>query len=174
MKTLFLLRHAKANRADERLDDHARTLSSRGLQDAMAMAEAISVGGSIPELVLCSSSRRTRETLALVMPYLSPAPEILLQDDLYLASSGTLMRIVSTVDPSLGRIMVVGHNDGLHEFAASLAGSGDPALRQRLRERFPPGSLARLGFPTDQWRDVAPGLGRLDAYLTPRDLICET
>src|SRR5689334_6927644 len=66
MKRLYLLRHAKSSWEDESLADHDRPLSARGRRAAYAVGRYLREHGIEPELVLCSSSTRTRETLARI------------------------------------------------------------------------------------------------------------
>ena len=62
---LFLLRHAKsAWRSFE--NDHDRALSERGLRDAKTLAEHISNSQISFSKILCSTAKRTKETLKLL------------------------------------------------------------------------------------------------------------
>jgi len=137
----------------------------------MAIAEHCAQTGIQPGLVLCSSSVRTRATLALLIPYLS-VPRIQIERGLYLASVRDLFARVSEVDDDTASIMVIGHNDDLHEFAMALAGGGDAALRQRLDTKFPTGALASFDLDIPTWRQLAPGAGALVGLTTPKDLRC--
>lgn len=172
MKTLHLLRHAKSSRDDPKLEDHDRPLNSRGIEDAMAVAEHCATAGLQPDLILCSSALRTRATLGLLIPYLPPVPRIEIEPGLYLASSAELLARVRAVGDEVSSVLVIGHNDGLHEFAAALAGSGDAKLRTRLREKFPTAALASFGLALERWRGLTPGAGALTGLVTPKDLHC--
>jgi phosphohistidine phosphatase len=68
MHTVYLLRHAKSSWSDPTLADQDRPLARRGRRDAKRVAEHLVRLGIEPELVLCSASERTRETLELVRP----------------------------------------------------------------------------------------------------------
>ena len=70
VKRLFLLRHAKSSWDDPGLDDHDRPLAPRGRRASELIAEHLRRERIEPSLVLCSSARRTRETLERVMPAL--------------------------------------------------------------------------------------------------------
>ena len=87
VKTVLLLRHAKSAWSDPRLDDHERPLNQRGERAAKAVADYIVRTGPRPDLILCSTALRTRQTLAPLSERLdSPAPPISLEKSLYLAS----------------------------------------------------------------------------------------
>ena len=76
MLTLSLLRHAKSSWSNPALPDRERPLATRGVTDAPLMGKAMAERGIDPELVLCSSARRTRDTLALVLPELRVEPKV--------------------------------------------------------------------------------------------------
>jgi phosphohistidine phosphatase len=171
MKTLHVMRHAKARRDVPKLEDHERPLSPRGMQDAMAIAEHCARSGIEPGLVLCSSSVRTRATLALLIPYL-PVPRIQIERGLYLASVRELFARVAEVDDDTASVLLIGHNDDLHAFAKALAGAGDGALRQRLDAKFPTAALASFELDIATWHQLAPGRGALVGLMTPKELRC--
>lgn len=165
MPTLLLLRHAKSGWDDPELPDHERPLSERGRRAAPAMGRRLRAAGLAPDLVLCSSAQRARETWALVAPQLARQPKLLVEDGLYLCGAAALLA-------RLGRlrreetVLVVAHNPDLHELAAMLAGDGAPADLARLAAKFPTGALAALAVP--DWRELAAGRSRLIFFATPR------
>ena len=67
-RQLFVLRHAKSSWDDPGLDDHDRPLAPRGQRAVKLLGEHLRDRGVEPDQVLCSSARRTRETLAGVNP----------------------------------------------------------------------------------------------------------
>jgi phosphohistidine phosphatase len=171
MRTLHLLRHAKSRRDSPGGDDHERALSSRGVQDTMALAEYCAAQQIQPGLVLCSSALRTRATLALLIPYL-PVPRIEIERGLYLADLAELFARVRLVDDAVASVMVIGHNDGLHDFARAVAGSGQHALRERLASKFPTTALASFDLGTLSWKRLVAGSGALTGLVTPKELQC--
>ena len=85
MKTIFLLRHAKSSWDDDSLSDHDRPLSERGRAAAPRMGAYMRGAGYLPDLVLCSTSMRTRQTLDAVISELGVEPATEFQEELYLA-----------------------------------------------------------------------------------------
>ena len=107
MKELMLLRHAKSDWGDPSLCDHERPLSARGRRAAPAMAQRILADDAVPDLVLCSTSRRTRETWALVDGILDATgvrPAVDYHEDLYLASPRTMMALAVAPSPAPGPV----------------------------------------------------------------------
>src|SRR5215468_11248362 len=137
MLTLSLLRHAKSSWKTPSLPDQDRPLATRGVNDAPLMGKAMAERGIDPDLVLCSSARRTRDTLALVLPELKVEPEVVYRDELYHPSPVEMLRILREVPPSASRLMIVGHNPEIQAFALDLVGSGPKHYLDRLKEKYP-------------------------------------
>jgi len=165
-RTLLLLRHAKSSWVDPTLPDHDRPLASRGRRDAKRIAKHLAALEFEPELVLCSSAVRTRETLELVRPALGNS-KVLFEDGLYGASSDELLARIRVVPDAVGSVMLIGHNPGLEQLALLLASSGDEL--RRLETKFPTAALATLAVETT-WSRLAPGDAILTAYIVPKQL----
>jgi phosphohistidine phosphatase len=171
VKTLALLRHAKSAWADPRLDDHDRPLNGRGERAAKAMADHIAAKVPRPDLILCSTAMRTRQTLAPLLKRLAhPPPPISLENGLYLASEDVLLRHLRAVPDSAATVLLIGHNDGIGQLAADLPGSGPADALARLRDKFPTGALAVFRVPDGPWNDLAAGKAKLVEFVRPRDL----
>src|SRR5436853_632358 len=166
VQTLLLLRHAKSSWDDPALDDHERPLAERGRRASRRIAEHMRATAVEPELVLCSTARRARETLELVRPAL-PSSVISIEDALYAASADELLTRIRRVGDSVASVLVIGHNPGLQQFALLLA-SGGRGLRQ-LEEKFPTAALATLTLDAT-WSRLAPGGSTLAACVVPRQL----
>jgi phosphohistidine phosphatase len=171
VKTIFLLRHAKSAWSDPRLGDHDRPLSGRGERAAEAMATHIGRLKPRPELVICSTSLRTRQTLAPVVKKLGPtAPPIALEKDLYLATEDMLLRRLQGLAESVKDVLLIGHNDGIWHLGERLAGDGPDALRTALAQKFPTGALATLRVADQPWEELTWGAAKLTAFVKPGDL----
>lgn len=172
MLTLALLRHAKSSWAYPTLDDFDRPLNARGAAAAPVMGRAIAELGIAPDLILCSTSRRTRETLTGLLPLIGHTT-VEFEDRLYLASAQDLIgRLQHVTHDEHGRpssVLVIGHNPGLHSCAVMLAGKGDARALIRLQDRFPTGALAVINFEARAWRDIAAATGVLERFITPKD-----
>jgi phosphohistidine phosphatase len=66
--------------------------------------------------------------------------------------------------------MIIGHNPGLEQLALLLIGGSDAPLGRRLAEKFPPGALAVIAADVERWIELAPGGGRLETFIRPKDL----
>jgi len=163
LKTLYILRHAKA--ASEGSDgDAARPLAKRGRKAARIMGDYLAGLAPAPEWVLCSSALRTRETLDQVLSSLDPTPRVLYEDELYLATAGRLIERLQRLPSEVASVLLVGHNPGLHQLAVTLAGA-----RNGLTEGFPTAALAVLRF-AGAWSALRPQQATLIDYRTPKSL----
>ncbi|WP_225767001.1 histidine phosphatase family protein [Inquilinus sp. Marseille-Q2685] len=169
MKTLILLRHAKSDWADPTLADHDRPLAARGRDAAPRMGAWLKAHGPMPDLALCSTATRARQTLALALEALGAAPETRFDRGLYLAGgAGVLARLRRAPDEA-ETVLLVGHNPDLEQLARRLAATGDEAARTRLAEKYPTAGLAVIELPVDRWAEAGPG-GRLVAFETPKTI----
>lgn len=169
VRWLYLLRHAKSSWDDPALADIDRPLAGRGRRDAKAMAAYLEQERIVPSLVLCSSARRTRQTLKPLKPLLTGS-HIVIDEALYAASEDRLLRRVREIDDEAASAMLIAHEPGIRQLALLLAGTGEEEARARMEEKFPTGALAGLALSSDHWRSVAPGAGELRWFVTPKQL----
>jgi phosphohistidine phosphatase len=166
--SLYLLRHAKAQKAVPGEDDLARPLVRRGRDNAEQLAVWLKENKVAPATVLCSPSARTRETLEIIQPVLGD-PEIVFEAALYGASPVALRSLLARLGRTKESALIVGHNPGIQELAVSLAGHGPPHLRTKMREKFPTCALAVFTAPVNDWTGFAAAC-RIEEFLRPADL----
>jgi phosphohistidine phosphatase len=168
MHTLYLLRHAKSSWADPTLPDPERPLAPRGRRDGKRIAKHLGRLRIQPELVLCSTAERTRETLELVRPALGTKRTVNLEAALYAASSDELLERIRIVPEEVASVMLIGHNPGLQDLALVLASAG--ADLERLEAKFPTAALATLTIANTPWSEVSEADAVLAAYVVPKQL----
>jgi phosphohistidine phosphatase len=175
-KQLYVLRHAKSSWDDPMLDDHDRPLAPRGRKAMMVIGEHIRTAGIRPDQVLCSSARRTRETLQAV----GVDGETLIERELYDATCASAIERLRRVPADIGSVMLIGHNPTAQMLVLRLTGvngadyangtkeppRGDLADVQR---KFPTGALATLSFDCE-WSELGPGCATLLGYVRPKSL----
>ena len=163
MKILYLFRHAKAA-PEDRESDAERRLTKRGRKAAAAMGEYLAQLEPPPQLVLCSTALRTRETLDEVLPAFDRAPQLLFEDALYLASATRLFDRLRRLPEQAESVLLIGHNPGLHQLAVTLASEAG-----ELAEGFPTAALAVLRVP-GRWLALRPHQAKLIDFTTPKAL----
>ena len=170
MPTLHLLRHAKSDWGDPGLGDHQRRLSKRGRRAAAEIARHVRKARLSPDLVLCSSSRRTVDTLAALRAALPESTRVEITDSLYEVDAGAILDQLRRLSGSIGAVLVVGHNPGMASLVQALAGeASDEVLARSVATKYPTGGLATLEFEGN-WPDLAPGTARLTGFVRPKDL----
>jgi phosphohistidine phosphatase len=171
MKRLLLLRHAKAEQAGK--DDHARKLTGRGRKDAARMGAWLHKNYAI-DLVLCSTSARTRETWELVAAELGETPKVEFVKALYLAPVRTMLELVQSASDGASIALVIGHNPGTEETASALVRPATKKDEQKrldtLKEKYPTAAVSALTFEIDSWRDLKVASGTLAEFVRPKDL----
>ncbi|MFL6817967.1 MAG: SixA phosphatase family protein [Bradyrhizobium sp.] len=172
MRRLMLLRHAKTEHQAPSGRDQDRRLDNRGRQDAAEIGGWIGRHPPFPDRVLVSPAVRAHQTWQIVcdtMKDAAPRPPIELMPELYGAEPAELLQIIREVSaPDPQRLMLVGHNPGMHELALALAGSGDSALRNALADNLPTSGLAVIDFKVNSWTEIAFRHGRLVLFVSPK------
>ena len=172
MRRLMLLRHAKTENDAPSGRDLDRRLDNRGRHDAAEIGGWIGRHPPFPDSVLVSHAIRAHQTWEIAWEAMKdrvPRPQVELLPELYGADPSQLLQTIreaSAADPR--RLMLVGHNPGMHELALALAGSGDAAGRKRLADNLPTSGLAVFDFEIGDWADVAFRRGRLVLFVTPK------
>lgn len=170
MKTLILMRHAKSSWKDAGLADHDRPLSGRGRRSAPVMAGWLRGRGHLPQRILCSSSERTRETVARMRATWPVLPEPVIRPALYHAETPALLAEIKGLSDDIRLAMIVGHEPGLGELTQSLAGPGAPEGCARAFSHFPTAAVAIFEIDGD-WETVRTGAAQFVAFAVPRDLM---
>lgn len=168
MKTVTLFRHAKSSWDDAKLKDFDRPLAARGEKAAARMGAYMRHGKIAPDLILCSSSARTRATLKLALKKWDREPKTHFEDALYHASAGAMLTMLRALPGQVQHVMIVGHNPGLHALALDLFGAGEREDMMAAARKFPTAALAQIQFEIVEWRKLGVGEGRLAGFATPK------
>jgi phosphohistidine phosphatase len=160
-KRIYLLRHAKSRWKDEGLPDHDRPLAGRGRRAAKTMRRYLKDRRIDPDLVLCSTATRARQTLEGIEPALGRG-SVRVESELYGAGAAALLARLQHIPTRVRTVMVIGHNPGLQDLAVLLTGG-------HLEEKFPTAAVATLGF-NGSWAALEGGKAELVEFVRPRDL----
>ncbi|MFI2648706.1 MULTISPECIES: histidine phosphatase family protein [Micromonospora] len=169
-RTLVLLRHAKAEQSPEGPDEE-RPLTARGHADAAAAGAWLARHALLPDVVLCSTTRRTRQTWHGVALGATgsppeggptgPVPAVRYEPAAYEAHPDGLLELVRGVDPEARYVLLIAHNPGISLLSALL----DP-------ERADPDGLRTTDLvvhrPTTRWAELGPGGAPITSRHTAR------
>ena len=114
MKTLYLARHAKSYWKDQSIPDIDRPLNSRGKRDAPFMGEVLNDKKIMLDLIISSPAKRTKKTAIEIASKIGyPEKKIQFNEDLYEASSNTIIKLIKKIGEKYDSVMIFGHNPGL-------------------------------------------------------------
>ncbi len=145
--------------------DHDRPLAPRGRQAVKLLREYVQAHEIAPELVLCSSARRTVDTARAIRP----GGELRLEPRLYGASAEELLRRLQALDDHVEEVMVVGHNPALQMLVLKLVADAANADLAEIRRKLPTGGLITLDFDGD-WAQLSLACAVLAGYVRPKAL----
>lgn len=167
MKLLGLLRHAKSDWDDLGLRDFDRGLNDRGRRGAALMGNHIREHGVKWEQVVASPAERVKRTLEAARI----DGNVVWQDKVYLASSATLLDVLSKVQGDPFSVLLSGHNPGLQELIFDLVPPEEEnALFDAAATKYPTATYAVLELGIGDWSELRPNCGRLVHLARPRDL----
>jgi phosphohistidine phosphatase len=168
MRRLILLRHAKTETDAPTGEDQDRRLDDRGRNDAAGIGGWLAQNQLCPDDVLVSSATRAQQTWEIISAQNAAVPRVVSLPELYGAGPSQLLEIIRAGNDNADRLLIVGHNPGLHELALALVGSGQPADRKALQNNMPTSGLVVIDFKAVHWDDLSFGAGQLSHYVSPK------
>lgn len=162
MKTLLLLRHGKSSWDDPELEDYDRPLTGRGQRGAKRIGRWLQKSGVHPNVVLCSTAVRARETWTIAAEELSHVPPVEWLGELYHCPVEGFVNVLRQLPDNVATVLVVGHNPGMEDLLARLCGE---------RKKFPTATAAHLECEIDAWSEFDSDIPcTLKALVRPDDL----
>lgn len=158
MSTLLVLRHAQAAPEGPSSSDRDRALTEDGRLAAARMGRLMKDEQLLPDLLLSSSARRTRETVNEFRDASGYAGPIHYLDELYLAEVSAIVDAIAVHADAASRVLLVGHNPGLEELVAQLTGES---------VSLPTAALVECTFELDDWSELGARKGRLERLFRP-------
>lgn len=160
MKTLYIMRHGKAEDGFEKAD-YKRKLIAKGIKRSNRIAQKLLDKKIKPDLIICSYSARTKETAELMAEILKiPINEIIESKEFYLAPIVVMMETFYTIDDNISSVLVVGHNPGVSELVTSITG--------KLIDWLPTSALVAIEIDTDKWNEISLAPAKISFSLFPK------
>ncbi len=169
-RLIYLFRHAKSSWAEPSLRDFERPLAPRGERALEKMRQYIAFADLKPELVLCSSSKRTRQTLAGILPALGEEAPVKFDRRIYMLGMRGLLNRLRQVPNNVASVMLIAHNPGIHALALDLVGGNEDEALKQMQKKFPTGALATLVWQGANWAEIGPGVCQLHSFVVPKQL----
>jgi phosphohistidine phosphatase len=161
-KQLLLIRHAKSDWNNLLLSDFERPLNERGLKNAPEMANRLLEKQLIPQHLISSPALRALTTTKIFATELKiEHSEIILREEMYHASTLTLLELVNSIDDKYDFVAIFGHNSGLSDFANYLC--------DEVAYNLPTCGIVLLKFPFEQWKMLSKNTGEFLFYDYPKN-----
>ncbi len=161
---LILLRHARSGWALPGQRDFDRTLDETGYAEAELIAQSAADHGICPDLILCSTAARCRQTADPFRRALGEDIDIRYVDQLYAGPAGVYTDLVEAhVDRT--SLMLIGHNPMIEDVFRKFLGEEQSAAA--LANGYPPAGLAVIDF------SARPTAGRISAVALSTLLVPE-
>jgi phosphohistidine phosphatase len=159
MLSLHILRHANTLSSSVTGKDFDRELSPKGLKQSEVLATFLKMNNLQPEVIFCSSAKRTRQTIKEVQDKFKFDNKVKFKDELYLASMGEMFDFVSNLS-SENDAFIIGHNNGISDLITYLT---DDFID------IPTCTFVTLSFDVDNWCEISKGLAKMDVYFSPKE-----
>lgn len=147
MRHLMIMRHGKAERGEGK-PDFERQMEPRGWEEAERVARTLAEHQLVPDTVLCSTARRTRDTLAACLPHIAKDCTVHLMASLYDAETNELREALRRAEGQ--NVLLIGHNPSVHSVSMLFAGQD----ADRIGPSYPTSTTAvfSMGFAVDSVR----------------------
>ncbi|MFE4962962.1 SixA phosphatase family protein [Streptomyces sp. NPDC056660] len=167
LRRLVVLRHAKSA-WPAGVPDQLRPLAARGRRDAPAAGRALAASDCLPDLAVCSTAVRARQTWDLASAQWGTPPPVRHDHRVYAAGVPDLLEVVREAPAEVETLLLVGHNPGLEELVLELAGDGLDDTLEQVRRKFPTSAIAVLAWHGTRWAALGPGTALLTEVTVPR------
>ncbi|WP_400079997.1 SixA phosphatase family protein [Winogradskyella sp. R77965] len=149
MKTITLVRHGKSSWEHD-LSDRKRPLKSRGVSDAMLVANQFVKHQKIPEIIYSSPANRALSTCKIFMSIFDLSENsINVIEDLYDFGGESVINFIKNVSNEFDHVMIFGHN---HAFTSISNIFGSTFIAN-----LPTSGLVKLNFEINNWKDLKKG-----------------
>lgn len=160
MKNLYLIRHAKSDWSDESLSDFERGLNKRGKRAIFTMAEALKNKKIMPDLILCSSAKRTKLTAKGLAKEIGYDGKIKYMDELYMAEPLDVISIIKELKEKFDNVFIVGHNPETTQLANMML--------DEYIDNVPTLGIVAFQIPIEHWSRFEPKKTKLNFFIYPK------
>ncbi len=175
MKKLYLMRHSKAGQTDKHLlNDHERPLTKKGEELTPNIAGYFNTNykDSPPQLILCSTALRAKQTAAIFKKNLKLNPELEIRtfQELYITGTDEILSVIHKIENKFSSALIISHNPGLQTFALKFSRSGDKQKFREMKSNFAPGSFATFECDVTDWSSITAESGTLLDFVNGKKL----
>ncbi|MGB0887610.1 MAG: SixA phosphatase family protein [Vicingaceae bacterium] len=160
MKTLYLIRHANSDWNQSGFNDFNRPLSNNGPKDATEISLKLQQLKFNPDLIICSSAKRTSQTAALLCQNISyNFKDIQFEQSIYETTLNHLIEFTNHLPNSKNTIAIIGHNPSISELSNYLT--------ENHISNMPPCGVVKIELEIKNWNEIISGIGSLKYFFHP-------
>ncbi len=161
-RTLIVMRHAKTNAQEQGQLDYDRSLTGRGHRNAVDMGIRMKEKNLVPDLIIASPAKRTRQTAEEVAGVLGyDKSKIKFVKDLYHCTPAVFEEVIYETDDDMRTIMIIAHNPGTSDFANQLSPEFDV-------DDLPTGAVVATHVEAKHWTDFSSAGKEVFFYTYPK------
>ena len=161
MKTLYVMRHAKASWDFPDLPDVERPIVEKGIYNTKLIVAELNNKKTTPDLIISSHAKRAIETAKIIATGINyPIEKIETNKHIYMADKDDIFNIIFGVKNSLDAIMIIGHNPTLTQFANLF-------LDEKINI-LPTSGVISICFETGDWEGIINAPNKINFTLFPR------
>ena len=160
MRNLYLLRHAER----EPSTDFDTSLTENGFVQAKQLGNLIEETAYHFDTVLCSSAKRTRQTLEELK--LPASTDITYSDAIFSASPGDLLDMIQDISSNKSTPLIIGHNPTLSALVQYLANNDSQSAENIFVGNC---GFKEIRLDIESWSDIQPHSGSI-THLFPQTL----
>ena len=161
LKTLILVRHAKAVDKAATGHDFDRTLTEKGRRDAQVMGARLYEMNLRPDRILSSPAPRAYETAAILAKATGHREEVIAAETMYQSEIETLLGLIRDTDARVSSLMLVGHNPEFTYLMMYLCGITEGHM--------PKAGVAEIRMRIPSWDKAGKGSGQLRYFGSPKN-----
>lgn len=158
MKTLYLVRHAKAASLESGGADRERSLTKKGRKDVQRMAQKLKKKSKMPQLIISSPAKRAVKTARILANEFNYSIDMIVLNDILYESpeeggEAALLEVLQNIDNEYQAVMLIGHDPLLSSFANY--------LQKSFTEKLPAGAVVEVDFVNKSWSTISKGRGKV-------------
>jgi phosphohistidine phosphatase len=163
MKTLYLVRHAKAEEKRNGMRDFDRRLTEKGIEDAINMGKRLREESVRPDVMITSPAKRALETCELIAGELGYLNEnVVFERSLFEAELDDFLEVIRGLDDAHTAVMMFGHNPSISDVAYYLC--------RDFTEGMSKGAAAGISLDVESWSEAGERTGKKLLAETPKNL----
>ncbi|MFH1005758.1 MAG: histidine phosphatase family protein [Bacteroidota bacterium] len=161
MKTIYLIRHAKAEEKTSAIKDFGRHLTTKGIRDAEKMGKRLVSMHIHPDKIISSSARRAIQTAKIISRNLKYANEIIVNENIYHTSGAKIIAIIQKTEDEIQSLMLVGHNPSFNGMLHHLC--------ETNIDNIPKAGIVGITLNVDKWSSISDGCGVILFFDSPKN-----